>query len=109
MELRKFISDALCEIIGGIKDTQDKTNETGALINPTYSHDFGNGHKRHYNLAESITFDIAVTANNKSDGGFGINVFGSSIGSKLNEEKSNISRINFQIKVVFPPDRSEKP
>lgn len=108
MELKDFVSNALCDIIDGIKNAQEKTVGSGAVINPFPATPLGGRAPNYVSYAkyQPINFDLAVTINNKSGGGVGIDVFGASIGGKLNNEESTISRISFSIDVQFPAHKS---
>lgn len=110
MELKKFVSDALCEIIEGIKEAQKKTADSGATINPLYEKRLGGNAPNSVLCAkpQPVNFDLAVTINNKSGGGFGINVLGASIGSKLKNEEATVSRISFTIEIQYPPHKSDE-
>lgn len=108
MELKRFVSDALCEIIEGIKEAQEKTADSGATINPLYigPNELEIPGCLPYSEPQPVNFDLAVTINNKTGGGFGINVLGASIGSKLKNEEAAVSRIHFTVEVQFPLHKS---
>ena len=88
MELKSFVREALVEIVEGVKEDQEKTKDTGALINPEglcdktvrwlpESRDGGNW--REGQVAE---FDVAVavSAKDEAKGGVGIQVASIMIG-----------------------------
>ncbi len=113
MELKEFISSTLCQIIDGIKDAQEKHD---AFINPKQSR---KGPTKEVYIQDEygkpitdISFDIAVTAEDKSDaeGGAKISVMSLGFGGKMSETNlsKTASRIQFEIPICYPRSGEEK-
>lgn len=113
MNLQEFISEALCHVVGAIKDAQDRTKETGGAVNPTGVYrktDQLEGRGYHSGLVtELVEFDIAVTVKEAKAGkqGAGISISAFSLGGEKRTEVQNasISRIRFAVPVFFPPGK----
>ncbi len=117
MELKKFVSTALIELIDGVVEAQKHAESNRALITPGWDtkvtrlsgnvedHDF---------LWEPhmVEFDIAVTTGDVTGGTAeaGLFVGAFSIGSQVKGETTNqtLSRIKFSIPVYFPSQIREK-
>lgn len=111
MELRQFVSDALVEIFEGVKDAKKKLSDEGG-INPApmgnaadYAGTTGFmacGRK----IATFVDFDVAVTAAEGTGTKGGIGVFAGVVGlgsqGQSSESNSKVSRIRFQVPVLFP-------
>lgn len=108
MDLRKFISETLTQIIAGISDAQTNMVEfqkkceldaTAPYVNPN---PVSENHKK---LSE-IEFDVAVTVSEEKsgEGAGGLSVMGVSIGGKKGTDQvnSSVSRIKFSIPVSYP-------
>jgi hypothetical protein len=119
MELKSFVTQALVEIVEGVKDAQEKTQQTNALISPkdiffTRPTDENkiaiqdmNGERRY---GQMIEFDISVTASERDEtqGGVGIQVASITIGAGLSgrteDQNSIVSRLKFSVPVFLPED-----
>jgi hypothetical protein len=118
MELKSFVREALVEIVGGVKEAQDQTKDTGALINPEgvftesstkvvkwLPERKGGGDWREGQVVE---FDIAVAVSEKDEaqGGVGIQVasimIGVGVSGKMEDENSTISRLKFSVPLFLP-------
>lgn len=112
MDLQKFVTTALVQIVNGARDAQDQLKSTGARINPglwdpmrdsqqTVVHP--NGWRTY---AKDVQFDVAVTATDEksAEGGAGLRVWGTGIGAegKVTSENSTVSRVQFAIPVSLP-------
>ena len=112
MELKDFVSESLAQIIEGIKTAQGKTARMGATINPkglkagTEAYAKAQFNKETGVLAQMVAFDIAVTATKGKSTKGGIGVFMGAVGvgtqGRSQREQSMVSRITFEIPVLFP-------
>ena len=113
MELKEFLSETLLSIIAGVTDAQKKAAEHGALVNPTglmrnTSNVADNAiwDNRNNNYAQSITFDVAITAEDTASGGAKVKVLsgilGGDIGAEKGSKNSVASRIQFVVPVLLP-------
>ncbi|MCE1225962.1 MAG: hypothetical protein LWW87_05660 [Geobacteraceae bacterium] len=120
MDLKEFVSETLISIITGVTDAQEKANEYGAFVNPaglmrSTSNVSNNAiwDNSTNNYAQSIAFDVAVTAEDAGQGGAKIKVFSGIISGELGGEKSNknsvASRVQFSIPILFPAHDIKKP
>lgn len=104
MELKEFIAETLFEIQQGVEDAirKTQTHDTAGAINPV----FGTEARTSSSNIREVSFDIAVTVNDKSTDkiGGGIKVMGVGIGAKVetNAESSHVSRIQFSIPIIPP-------
>jgi hypothetical protein len=110
MELQQFITDALVEIVEGVKNAQKNLQGNGE-INPSpigsassfesKSSFITHGRK----IGTFVDFDIAVTATEGTGTKGGIGVFVGSIGlgsqGQSTESNSTVSRIRFQVPITF--------
>lgn len=110
MELKQFITDALVEIIEGVKNAKTTIGDNG-VINPSAignvsayegkSSYLAQGHK----VCTFVDFDIAVTVTEGTGTKGGIGVFAGAIGlgsqGQSTELNSTVSRIRFQVPVIL--------
>ena len=117
MELKSFVTQALVEIIEGVKDAQETVKETGAKINPQ---DTQFPHSRNENrpwlsttdggarYGQTVEFDVSVMASERDEaqGGVGIQVasitLGLGLSGKTEDQSSVISRLKFSVPVFLP-------
>lgn len=101
MDLQKFITETLNQIIDGVANAQETAKQKGAYINGVVNYAPGV-----LPLPSEIEFDIAVatTESQNIQGGIGIFVADAGIGYKANKENAGnaISRIKFTISVILP-------
>lgn len=113
MELKEFVSQTLISIIEGVTDAQKKSEEHAALVNPgglmrNTSNVSANSiwDNRNNNYAQSVSFDIAVTAEDTATGGAKIKVLAGILGGDVGGEKGNknsvASRIQFSVPILLP-------
>ena len=113
MDLKEFISETLLSIITAVTDAQKKAVELGAHVNPAgLMRATGNVSSNAIwdnstnNYAQSISFDVAVTAEDTGKGGAKIKVFSGFLGGELGGEKGSknsvASRVQFSIPVLLP-------
>ena len=113
MELQHFVTEALKQVVGGVKDAQAACAETGADINPQglsfMPNKIGEGRwdSRTDIFAEFVEFDVAVTADQgeSAKAGIGIVVGVVSLGSvrATDSKNASMSRIKFRVPVILPP------
>lgn len=80
MELKEFVSEAICQVMEGVKLAQEKTKDTGAIINPLgyfIREDSRGGQVRHtFHFSERIIeFDVAINAIDSESTKGGVGVF----------------------------------
>ena len=104
MELEEFIRASLLQIMQAVKSTVIEWGATGSgqgVINPSWD-----GPEDFRNRVRDVTFDIAVTAASKTEGGGGggIKVLALDLSGKAahSSENSTASRISFSIPVLLP-------
>lgn len=113
MNLEKFVSSALVQIVNGVAKAQQELRDTGAVINPGLSSVHPSGELpviegesglRHY--VRHVSFDVAVTAGDEQSAGAGagITVFGARLGGegRVSYENSTVSRVQFVIPLALP-------
>jgi len=113
INLQDFITEALVQIVTGVKEAQNQVGNTGAKINPidsmfhqgVYKYAEG-GYGSPEEYGQTIEFDMAVTAADKGElkGGIGVVSGLINIGYKAEKgvETSSISRIKFSVPVFLP-------
>ena len=121
MELKSFVTQALVEIVEAVADAQEKTNKTGALINPqglfhtTHTSQnlvtMGPPSANNPRYGQVVEFDVSVTASERDEtqGGLGIQVasitIGASLSGKSEDQNSVISRLKFSVPVFLPESK----
>lgn len=105
MELKKFVSESLTQIIDGVKDAQEKTEKSGARINPKFTPKVPEVMKYQHRIKE-IDFDVAVTVQEESGikSGAGVAFGPVVIGTRADAKSSDgsLSRIKFTVPVIYP-------
>lgn len=114
MKLDDFISEALIEIVNGIKRAQKNTEGTGARINPKgymVPQSKLEGQKwnaKNGDTTETVEFDIAVTTTEGTETKGGIGVFVGAVGlgsqGRSEAQNSSVTKIKFSVPIIFPPD-----
>lgn len=104
MDLQKFISASIIQIVDGVRDAQKHIEDTkhdpyrGAVVSPYGKND---SDKKIHN----VEFDVAVVVTDdvSKSGGAGITVCGFQLGCNGNLEQSNTttSRIKFSVPVIY--------
>lgn len=104
MELKKFVSETLKEIIAGVKDAQDfaakndaciNPNQFGTLVTPKNILDMGDGT---VSIVQPVQFDVCVTYSKKESGRLGIEIVSGGRECINGAE----SRIKFSVAVSLP-------
>ena len=105
MELREFVRDSLIAILDGVKQAQDEIHlqKVGAAVNPRFE-DSGSLQEED---VQTMEFDIAVSVNEKSEGGGGgsvkvVGIFDAGGRISQSVESGSVSRIKFSLKVLPP-------
>lgn len=119
MDLKDFVRESLVQIAIGVSEANTALAGTGAVVNPVnvqaYSKDakaygrLNNQFDEKDALVELVEFDVAVTSETGTQTGGGIKISVASIGigteGKSTGSQSNISRIRFNIPMVYPASR----
>lgn len=121
MELKSFVTQALVEIVQGVKDAQEQLKSTGASINPDglfHTQPTSEDHvaisipgSKPYIYGQIVEFDVSVTASEKdaAQGGVGIQVASITIGAALSgtteEQSSVVSRLKFSVPLFLPQSK----
>ena len=120
MDLKDFVSETLLSIITGVSDAQEKAKAHGAHVNPaglmrhtTKITDNAIWDNRTNVYAQTVSFDIAVTAEDTAQGGAKIKVltgiFGGDIGGEKGSKNAVASRVQFVVPVLLPGQDIEDP
>lgn len=111
MELKEFVSEALGQIMEGVKSAQSKASELSGKINPD---GFSNADTsalrgRNGEIAQIIFFDIVVSTTDadRAKGGVGIFVGDVGIGVRGEAETQSMAtnKIRFSIPVYLPTQK----
>ncbi len=122
MELKEFIRGAIEDIASGIKEADAAISDLGGLVNPG-THVVGNSvpvgsgvrivspTPEYVAPRTKLCFDIAVSASEKGEmsgrGGAKIWVVQASVGGSKETRVETVSRLSFDVDVVFPHDRDQ--
>jgi hypothetical protein len=101
MELEKFVSETIKEIVSGVKQAQEEVVELNGKVNP---------YTRSADTIQNVDFDVKISTSDETatEGGIGIFVGPVSVGSRgesENKEKS-VGTISFSIPVELPEQDS---
>lgn len=110
MELSEFITGTLTSIVNGVKNAQEATKGENAMISPPVS---WVGDKKAYltthqtgKTASIIKFDVSLSVQESKKEGAKAGIFVSFAGASVNHDttkgSSSLSRIQFEIPVVWP-------
>lgn len=107
MELRKFISQALCDIAGGVHDAQEKAQ--GAEIVPAVSSSYDSSSYKAVETGiselQSVEFEVAVTTTEKSGSEAKLNVVAGLIGGGVQgssgASSAHVATLRFRIPLRF--------
>jgi hypothetical protein len=110
MELKEFIKETIKQIALGVKEAQDETKDSGAIINPSGMSvgDKGDKYLRHdgWRYVQDLEINVAVTILDKegSKGGLGVVTGLFSAGASTNSEAMNtkVSTVKFNIPIALP-------
>lgn len=112
MELKSFVTQALCDVVQGVLDAQTSLGENGKYINPQLATEQGPLEKQGQQVSiygqrvQQVEFDVAVTATEGTGtkGGIGVVAGMLALGSQgqSSAEQSNASRIKFSVSICLP-------
>ena len=111
MELNDFVAETLKDIIEGVRTAQSEGLERNVNPQGMQLQADGAPKGKHYQaygnrLVLMVQFDVAVTVSSekKGEGGGKISVLGQKAGleGSVSQEKTEVSRIKFEVPVVMP-------
>lgn len=115
--VRDFVAKTLEQVIGGVKDAQERARELGGAVNPKALVEprgqdvdelkwayLGGAHSR----IREIEFEIELTASDASSVGGGIAVAVVGLGGSKRGESGSAGRIRFKVPVAFPVQPSNE-
>lgn len=108
MELQKFIQKTIVEIINGVKSAGKEVGENH--INPSLTGELPKNAKTYYQeIVQDVEFDVAVTVEEKKEGGVEgkISVLGYGIGGGISTDNtaSTVTRIKFSVPLLYSGQR----
>jgi len=115
MELKEFIKTVILDIVNAVEEVKDQLNDPERVC-PVIAPAFIAPFKAQYHITnnyyyQQLSFDVAVTAENKDGGGAkaGIKVMGleASLGGETAIYNSTVSRINFHIPISLSAKRQD--
>lgn len=104
MELKDFVRDTLLDLIQGVKEAQEKCEETGAIVSPRS----GQVDSTFIRGPQTVSFNVILGVEEGKKGSTGIKVSCPQVGfqigkifdgSKKNSEQTSVS---FTVPVYFP-------
>jgi len=118
MELQKFVSQTLKQIIDGTKTAQQDASSVGGRINPpdvtltgseggqrVYVYTGSDG-RTHTAEVQQVEFDVALTTGEEKEGKLGVGIFvaGIALGAKGQRDTSNVlvNRVKFSVPLGLP-------
>ena len=105
MELKTFVSETISQIVEGVVEAQERTKNTGAIINSSHGA-VVNYAKGINNAPQNMDFDVTVSVESSSStGGKGkiqIAMFGAEGGKTSDNKDASVSRIKFSVPVCWP-------
>ncbi len=112
MELKTFISQTLTEIIEGVKQAQEATKESGAIINPSQSKENyiceWNGNRTIGDVQFSVGLKVEENENLNAKIGVISGIFSFGAKGENQESTSANSNIKFSVPVALPVDDNLK-
>ena len=117
MELKDFVAESIKQIVDGVVETQTYAATKGAQVNPTHLQPISTKgatvFKDHQGsrFAQSIEFDVAITAGDESNAGVSagvsvISFFKAGVKGEIAENNTTVSRIKFDIPVLLPNQKA---
>lgn len=113
MDLKEFIKTVLIDIVEGVEQAKIETDGKAGHVCPSMSPAYAEKAKIQFNALngyyyQQAEFDVAVTAENKTDGGVkaGVKVLGlmeAGMGGNVSSNNSTISRIKFHVPLGLAP------
>lgn len=120
MELKEFVSETIKQIIDGVIEAQKYAKDKEAQVNPSHLQPVSvkkEGTVFKDNLgsrfAQTIEFDVAITAvdSSKLGAGAGLSVaslFKAGVNGETSENNSTANRIKFELPVILPNQHHQK-
>lgn len=114
MDLQEFVSQALTQIISGVRSAQGAAAEHGGVVNPHLNTGQGEAGKQGFLLsrqgyAQIVQFDVALTIAEGTGTKGGIGVFAGAINlgstGQSKSENSSVSRIKLSVPLVLPESK----
>lgn len=106
MELREFVSKALCDIINGVKDAQKQT-DVGTIV-PFVANNYKSV-ETGISETTSIAFEVTVKTDERSGSEAKLNVVAAIVGGGVKGESGSSSghaaKLSFRVPIKYP--RSE--
>jgi len=113
LDLKDFVRESIVQIVEGIKEAQEKTKGSGAVVNPELTSQTGDRIPRvlppgrQYNPpAQLLEFDVAVSTTDEktAEGRIAVlSAVGVGLKGLLKRGTESASRIKFGVFVVLPP------
>lgn len=106
MDLKDFITGTLVQIVEGVHAAQKQVSPLGGNVNP-YEH-YASAMGTHYKRGDvqSVSFDVAITAEENSTTKEGIGVVVATIALGKRNEKTDaatsVSRVQFTVPLALP-------
>jgi hypothetical protein len=103
MELRLFVSQALCDIVNGVKDAQSATDK-GTIV-PSVSSSFKSV-ETGISEVQSIHFEVTVKSDERKGSEAKLSVVAAIVGGSVKGESGNsagyAAKLEFRVPVKFP-------
>jgi len=120
MELKEFVSETIRSIIEGVKESQVAAEEIDALVNPgglmrntsnVANNSVWDNSTNVY--AQPVSFDVAVTVEEKSGGKGSIKILGGIINAEAGGQggvsSAVANRVQFVVPVMLPAQNTKNP
>ena len=117
MELNDFVRETLLSIINGVKEAQEASSGTGAIISPSglrYNTQLlrDQGYTEAGEVTQTIAFDLAVTVKKgkATQGKIGVlsGVLNLASQGQSSRQNDQTNRVQFTIPLLLPPCDPEK-
>lgn len=110
MELRKFIANALVDIVEGIKAAQDKTSS--GTVAPSWIADHYKAIESGVSRVQPIDFEVTVKADESKGSSAKISVVAAVVGGGVKgesgEKSGSVATLKFRIPILLPgSDRTD--
>jgi hypothetical protein len=112
MDLRKFVSQTIAEVVHGVIDAQAELKETGARVNPLLHPRMNSDLKTRgpidnsENVVQEIVFDVALTVSSETGTDAKVSVlagiFGLGAGGRSADQQGHTTKVSFTVPVSFP-------
>lgn len=103
MELRKFVSRALCDIINGVKDAQTETDK--GVIVPVVANNYKAVETGISDLS-AIEFEVSVKTDERAGSEAKLSVVAAIVGGSVKGESGStsghVAKLAFRVPVKFP-------